>query len=78
MFIVCSKADNLGNQPNYRSLTNYFELGWEVAATHIDAKYLFAIKEITPQTKAKMLPADVATLREKYQGREQTVAAVPA
>lgn len=31
-------------------------------------------KEITPQVKARMLPADVASLREKYQGREQSMA----
>jgi hypothetical protein len=30
-------------------------------------------KEITPEVKAGMLPADVATLREKYQAREQAV-----
>ena len=36
-----------------------------------DAAALKAIgKEITPQLKARMLPADVATLREKYQVRE--------
>lgn len=44
-----------------------------------DAAALKAIgKEITPQVKAKMLPADVAALREKYQGREQSVVAVAA
>lgn len=41
-----------------------------------DAAALKAIgKEITPQLKAQMLPADVATLREKYQEREQQVRA---
>lgn len=30
-------------------------------------------KEITPQLKAQMLPQDVATLREKYQAREQAL-----
>jgi hypothetical protein len=36
-----------------------------------DAKALKEIgKTITPELKASMLPADVATLREKYQGRE--------
>ena len=49
MFIICSKKDNLGSHPDWQSLHNHFELGWEVAATHIDAKYLFATKAITPQ-----------------------------
>lgn len=33
-------------------------------------------KEITPQTKARMLPGDVATLREKYQRREASLSQV--
>lgn len=33
-------------------------------------------KEITPAVKAQMLPADVATLREKYQSRESSFAEV--
>jgi hypothetical protein len=37
----------------------------------VEAKALKDIgKEITPAIKAQMLPADVAALREKYQGRE--------
>lgn len=32
-------------------------------------------KEITQQVKSKMLPADVAALREKYQTREQALTA---
>lgn len=39
-----------------------------------DADEVKAIgKEITPQIKAQMIPADVATLREKYQDRESTL-----
>ena len=39
-----------------------------------DADALKAIgKQITPQLKAQMLPADVATLREKYQEREAAI-----
>jgi len=30
-------------------------------------------KEITPQIKAQMLPADVAVLRERYQARENQI-----
>lgn len=41
-----------------------------------NAKDLKAIGgEITPQVKARMLPADVATLRDRYQEREQAVRA---
>lgn len=43
----------------------------DLAATYDDLKAIG--KEITPQTKARMLPADVATLRDKYQGREATL-----
>lgn len=43
-----------------------------------DASGLKAVgKEITPEVKAQMLPADVAALREKYQGREQALKAAP-
>jgi hypothetical protein len=39
-----------------------------------DAKALKDLgKQITPELKASMLPADVAALREKYQGREQAL-----
>ncbi len=39
-----------------------------------DSTALKAIgKEITKEVKARMLPSDVASLREKYQGREQSV-----
>jgi hypothetical protein len=34
-------------------------------------------KAITPQIKAQMVPADVASLREKYQAREQSLAGAP-
>jgi len=41
-----------------------------------DGKSLKAVgAEITPQLKARMLPADVSTLRERYQEREQAVKA---
>ena len=30
-------------------------------------------KEITPQIKSRMIPADVAALREKYQDREKEI-----
>ena len=41
-----------------------------------DAKALKAVGgEITKELKAKMLPQDVATLRERYQEREQAVRA---
>jgi hypothetical protein len=41
-----------------------------------DAKALKDLgKQITPELKASMLPADVAALREKYQGREQALRA---
>jgi hypothetical protein len=41
-----------------------------------DGKSLKAVgAEITPQLKARMLPADVSTLRERYQEREQSVKA---
>lgn len=43
----------------------------DLTATHDDLKLIG--KEITPQMKAKMLPADVATLRDKYQGREASL-----
>lgn len=40
-----------------------------------DAKALKAVgRDITPQIKAKMVPADVATLREAYQERERRIA----
>lgn len=35
-------------------------------------------KQITPQLKARMMPADVAELRDKYQAREQEVKNAPA
>lgn len=35
-------------------------------------------KEITPKLKASMLPADVASLREKYQERETEIGRAPA
>lgn len=40
----------------------------DLAETTADLKAIG--KEITPKLKAEMLPADVATLREKYTGRE--------
>jgi hypothetical protein len=44
-----------------------------------DEKALKAIgKEITPEVKSKMLPAQVAELREHYQQREGTLSKVPA
>jgi hypothetical protein len=48
----------------------------DLAKTGADLKAIG--KDITPQLKARMLPADVSTLREKYQVREQDLKAVPA
>lgn len=43
----------------------------DLAATHADLKAIG--KEITPQLKAQMLPADVASLRDKYIDRERSL-----
>lgn len=41
MDYITSKKDSLG-MPTWQSPWNYFELGWEVSTTHLDAKALIA------------------------------------
>jgi hypothetical protein len=66
-------AETLATQEKDRETTSAEHLRSLSARIELaaDAKALTALgKEITPALKAQMLPADVATLREKYQARE--------
>ena len=69
-------AEALGNQDRARTaesanLLRELSAKIDLAA---DAKALKDVgKEITPAVKARMLPSDVAALREKYQDREQAL-----
>ena len=47
-YILCSKRDNIKTF-GWQSLHNYFELGWEMAATHLDAKHLIATGQTTDE-----------------------------
>ena len=63
------KARELHSQDHLR----HFAARINLAKSAADLKALG--KEITPQLKAQMLPADVAMLREEYQLREQSLRA---
>ncbi len=69
-------AEALGTQEREReaeSAKYLRELSAKIDLAQDGAALKAVGKEITKEVKAKMLPADVATLREKYQGREQSL-----
>lgn len=57
--VVVSKKDDLATDPNFQSIHNYFELGWEMGASRIDCLQLFATNQITPELH------EVVTLRDR-------------
>jgi len=66
-------AESLSQQENEREATSakhLRELSAKITLCATEAALKALGKEITPQLKAQMLPADVALLREKYQERE--------
>lgn len=57
--VIVSKRDNLATDPNFQTIHNYFELGWEMGASRIDCLHLFASGKIRPETHA------IVTLRDR-------------